>query len=375
MFLRRLLFISLFIGLLGLANFYIYRRFFRRLTPPFDRLGAITMSLLMFGELLMALDLFLDFLPPSPILYLLMASFIGMSFILLLVALVYDLTLTVSRHVPVDQERRRTIKIFFDAGVLLGALSYLFWGFIEGARKPRTNDVLVRIPDFPLPGFTIAQLTDVHIGRTLKEAFLQEVISRINEMQPDLVVITGDLCDLPAHKIRQDLQPLTALKAPCYFVTGNHEYFHGVAPILEMLRELGIRPLTNESVRLGKGDQSINLVGLNDLTGQRLGLHPPDVAAAFRQVDPAKPTIVLSHQPKSLALLKDVAFDLRLSCHTHGGQIFPFGALVKMDQPYLAGLYQHTTRQQIFVSRGTGYWGPPLRVLAPSEISRIVISA
>jgi predicted MPP superfamily phosphohydrolase len=374
MLIRQLLFIGLFIGLLGLANLYVYRRFFRRLSSPFHKPGILIIGTLMTGEILMGVDLVLDIIPLTPALYLLIGSFVGTTFILLFVALIYDLTLSVSRQVPFDQERRRTIKIFFDVGILIGAMSYLFWGFVQGARKPRINEILVKIPAFPFPGFSIAQLTDVHIGRTLKGDFLQDVVHRVNAMKPNLVVITGDLCDLPAEAIRQDLQPLAAIEAPCYFVTGNHEYFHGVEPILKLLRELGVRPLTNESVRFGQGDNFFNLVGLNDLMGKRFGKQPPDVAAAFQQVDPSKPTLLLSHQPKSIALVEEQKFDLMLSGHTHGGQIFPFGLLVKMDQPYLAGLYQHAPGKQIFVSRGTGYWGPPLRVLAPSEISRILIN-
>jgi len=188
-----------------------------------------------------------------------------------------------------------------------------------------------------------------------------------------MVVITGDLCDLPPEKISRDLEPLKTLKAPAYFVTGNHEYFHGVEAILTKLESLGIKPLTNKSTLFGNKEGSFNLVGLNDLAGERFGA-PPDVEAAYSGVDSSKATIVLSHQPKSISLVKERRCDLMLSGHTHGGQIFPFGLLVMLDQPYLVGLHQHSPDQQIFVSRGTGYWGPPLRVLAPSEISRIVIT-
>ena len=167
---------------------------------------------------------------------------------------------------------------------------------------------------------------------------------------------------------------MNKLDAPTYFVTGNHEYFHGVEPILEQVRALGIKPLTNQNVIFGNGTDRFNLVGINDLAGARFGVRPPDVVAAYQGVDQSLPVIVLSHQPKSLSLLEDNRCDLMLSGHTHGGQIFPFGLLVKLDQPYLWGLHEHKPGQQIFVSRGAGYWGPPLRVLAPSEISRIVIT-
>jgi predicted MPP superfamily phosphohydrolase len=239
---------------------------------------------------------------------------------------------------------------------------------------PEINDVVVRLSDFPFNGFTIVQLTDLHIGRTLKRDFVEKVIARTNALNPDMVVITGDLFDLPPEKISDDLEPLKTLEAPVYFVTGNHEYFHGIAPILEKVKSLGIKPLTNESIIFGNSKDSFNLVGLNDLTGERFGIEQPDADTAYEGLDESKPTIVLSHQPKSISLVEGRRCDLMLSGHTHGGQIFPFGVLVMLDQPYLEGLHEFTSGKQIFISRGAGYWGPPLRVLAPSEISRIVIT-
>jgi len=368
-------FIAVFIGVLALTNYYVYRRFFRRLSPRLHRLGALLMSLIMVGEALFAVDLVTGFIPASPAFYMGLSALLGSSFILFVVALVYDLVLSVSRRVPLDQERRRVIKVMFDGAMLVAAASYLWHGFSQGIRRPEVNDVIVRIKDFPFNGLSIVQLTDLHIGRTLQRGFLEDIVSRINAMQPDLVAITGDMFDLAPHKIRADLAPLADLEAPTYFVTGNHEYFHGVEAALAEVERLGIRPLTNQAVRFGNDQGSFNLVGINDLVGGRFGIRPPDAYAAFRGVDPTKPTIVLSHQPKSIELLAGLPFDLMLSGHTHGGQIFPFGFLVMLDQPYLAGLHEHRPGRQIFVSRGTGYWGPPLRVLAPSEISRIVITA
>ncbi len=371
---QQLVFISIFLTVLALTNYYVYRRFFCQLSPRFHTIGALLMITIMAGEVVFAVDIVTGFIPESLALYLTTSLFIGSTFMLFVIALVYDLSISVSRRVPFDQERRRVIKVIFDTAMLLAAASYLWRGFSQGTRLPEVNDVVVRIKDFPFNGFTIAQLTDVHIGRTIKREFLQEIVVRTNAMQPDLVVITGDLFDLPPHKIRHDLEPLKALDAPTYFVTGNHEYFHGVEPILEEVRALGIKPLTNQNILFGNDTGKFNLVGINDLTGARFGIRPPDVDAAYTGVDQSLPVIVLSHQPKSLSLVEGRRCDLMLSGHTHGGQIFPFGLLVKLDQPYLWGLHEHRPGQQIFVSRGTGYWGPPLRVLAPSEISRIVIT-
>jgi predicted MPP superfamily phosphohydrolase len=372
---QQLLFIIVFTSVLALVNFYVYRRFFRRLSPVIRKIGALLMLVIMAGEILFALDRMYDFIPESIAVYLLLGVFIGTTFMLFVIAVIYDLVISVSQKVPFDQERRRVIKVAFDTTVLVAAAYYLGRGVSEGTKFPEVKDVIVRIKDFPFNGFTIVQLTDVHIGRTIKRNFLKEIVAQTNAMCPDMVVITGDLFDLPPEKIMDDLQPLKTLQAPTYFVTGNHEYYVGVESVFEAVDSLGIRALSNEAVRFGNDIGSFNLVGLNDLTGNSFGTRPPDADAAYRDVDPSKPTIVLSHQPRSLPLVDGKRCDLMLCGHTHGGQIFPFGLLVMLAQPYLYGLHEFAPGKQIYVSRGTGYWGPPLRVLAPSEISRLVITA
>lgn len=371
---QQLTFVSLFLTVMALTNLYVYRRFFCQLSPIFRRSGLALMITIMLGEFIFVVDIVTGLLPNSLALYLITSAFIGSTFMLFVVALLYDLVISTSKHVPFDQERRRTIKVIFDITMLVAAAAYLLRGLSQGIKSPELNDVVVRIKDFPFNGYTIVQLTDMHIGRTLKRDFVEELVTRTNALKPDMVVITGDLFDLPAEAIKHDLEPFKRLNAPTYFVTGNHEYFHGVEANLAQIRSLGIRPLTNQHIVLGNDKGSFNLVGINDLVGQRMGIMPPDVNAAYSGLEPSRATIVLSHQPKSISLVEGRRCDLMLSGHTHGGQIFPFGLLVKLDQPYLSGLFQHTAEQQIFVSRGTGYWGPPLRILAPSEISRIVIT-
>jgi len=372
---QQLIFITIFISVFALTNYYVYKRFFCRLSPLFYKLGASLVAIVMMGEVVFAIDLVLNIFPESTALYMTLSSCIGATFILFVIALIYDLSISASRHVPFDQQRRQTIKVVFDVTMLAAAASYLWRGYSEGTRRPEINDVIVRIKDFPINGFTIVQLTDVHVGRTIKRDFVEHIVSQTNALKPDIVAITGDLFDLPPEKISHDLEPLRAIDAPVYFVTGNHEYFHGVELILEKIKALGIMPLTNSATIIGEKGRRFNLVGLNDLTGERFGFRPPDADQAYIDINQERPTIVLSHQPKSISLVEDKRCDLMLCGHTHGGQIFPFGLLVMLDQPFLEGLHEFMPGKQIFVSRGTGYWGPPLRVLAPSEISRIVITA
>lgn len=369
------IFASVFLLVMVMLNVYIWRRFLRLLTHGIGRYLVIIPILLMLGNIFFVLDIVTGIIPDSPALYMISSSFVGITFMLFVVAVVYDLSVTVSKRVPFDQSRRRTLKIIFDVTMLIMACSYLLRGLSQGIKLPDINKVRVRINKFPDNPYSIVQLTDVHVGRTIKRDFVEYLVQETNRLQPDLVVITGDLVDLHISKIEYDLYPLKDIQAPTYFILGNHEYFHGPGEALTYLRSLGITPLLNEHVVIGEADEQFNLIGINDMTGARIGLYPPDVAAAFAGVDQDKPCVVLAHQPRMITELDDYRCDLMLSGHTHGGQIFPFGLLVMTAQPYLAGLYQHDTNKQIFVSRGTGYWGPPLRVLAPSEISQITIHA
>lgn len=368
-----LIFASIFLLVMVLMNVYIWRRFLRLLA--YDKAGYLLVipTVLILGDIFFVLDIATNIIPDSPALYAISSSFVGITFMMFVVAVIYDLTITVSKRVPVDYSRRRTLKLIFDVTMLVAAFAYLLRGFSQGIKFPALNQVRVKVKDFPLEKFNLVQLTDLHVGRTIKRDFVEKLVRETNKLKPDMVVITGDLVDLSIRHIKHDLYPLKDLHAPTYFVLGNHEYFHNVGKTLAYIRELGIIPLLNEHVVIGEGDQQFNLVGLKDVSGWRADFHPPDAAAAFNGVDQSKSCIVLAHQPRMITEMDDYRCDLMLSGHTHGGQIFPFGLLVMASQPYLAGLHEHAPGRQIFVSRGAGYWGPPLRFLAPSEISQIII--
>lgn len=368
-----LLFASIFLLAMALMNVYIWRRFLRLISHAKVHYLIIIPILLMVGDAFFILDVATGVIPDSPALYYISSSFVGVTFMLFVVAVIYDLSITVSKRVPVDQSRRRMLKLVFDVTMLVAAFSYLLRGFSQGVQFPGLNKVQVKIKDFPLEHFNLVQLTDIHVGRTIKRDFVERLVAETNALKPDMVVITGDLVDLPISHIEYDLYPLKDLNAPTYFILGNHEYFHGIGEALAYIKELGIIPLLNEHVVIGEGEQQFNLVGLNDVTGLRTGFFPPDKDKAFDGADQSKACIVLAHQPRMISEMDGYRCDLMLSGHTHGGQIFPFGLLVMAAQPYLAGLHAHSPAQQIFVSRGTGYWGPPLRFLAPSEISQLII--
>ncbi len=365
---------SIFLLVMAAANFYVYHRFIRKLSPALRRWTALIPALLMVGEVLFVLDAAMDLFHGSPWFYLVSAAFVGCTFVLFVVATVYDLVMTISRRVPWASPARRQLKIGFDVVAVAVAAAYVAVGLIQALSAPRLNDVAVHIKGFPFEHYTLVQLSDLHVGPLIRRADVTALVRRVNALHPDVVVITGDLVDRDVSKIADDLEPLRRLQAPAYFITGNHEYFHGPGRVVDFVRGLGITPLLNEWVRVGKGSRGFYLIGLNDLTGERAGVLQPDIDKAYRGTDPALPVVLLAHQPKTLARLGRHRCDLMISGHTHGGQIFPFGFLVMIDQPYLSGLHRDADGHQIFVSRGTGFWGPPLRVFAPAEITRIVLT-
>ncbi len=367
------LFFLAFIGVMALLNLYVYKRFFKKLHPPFNNYAFLIPSVLMIGEILFVLEAMLHLFKETPTLYFLLSASIGVTFLLFVTALIYDLNLSVFKRVPYQESRRKFIKIVFDTTMLILAFSYLFKGIKGGLSDPVLNTIHTKIDGFGNDEYTLIQLSDLHVGRTIKKTFVEALVRRVNAQGPDLVVITGDLIDHDLDTIIDDLAPLQNIAAPSYFILGNHEYFHGAREIIKHIDTLGIRVLLNENVQIDDKGVRFNLVGMTDIMGERIGQYPMDIEKSYKGIDPSLPTIVLAHQPKTILRLKERQCDLMLSGHTHGGQIFPFGLLVMIDQPYLSGLYQHSPQQQIYVSRGAGYWGPPIRVLAPSEISKIVI--
>jgi len=367
------LFFLVFLAVMALLNYYIYKRFLKKLHNPLAKYSFVIPSALMLAEVLFVIEAITHALATSASLYYILAASIGITFLLFVVALVYDLNLSLFKKVPFQESRRRFIKITFDITMLILAVSYLFKGLKGGLSDPILNTINVNIKGFDADEYAIIQLSDVHVGRTIKKDFIERLVQRVNAEKPNIVVLTGDLIDYDLDKIKEDLAPLQGITVPCYFILGNHEFFHGATRIINHMKSLDIKVLVNENLQIIDNDIRFNLIGLSDVMGERVGEYPMDINTAYKGIDKNIPSIVLAHQPKSILRLKDRPCDLMLSGHTHGGQIFPFGLLVMVDQPYLAGLYEHTPSQQIFVSRGTGYWGPPIRVLAPSEISKIII--
>ena len=266
-------------------------------------------------------------------------------------------------------------------------------GFLNARRTPAVVRVDVPIAGLPaaLHGFTLAQISDIHVGPTIKHAFLQRIVAKVNTLGADVVAITGDLVDGRVTELAGHVAPLAGLQSRhgTFFVTGNHEYYSGANAWIAELRRLGLTVLMNEHVVLyhGKGsapdaqDDSqtvapLVLAGVNDFTAHHFDLtHKSDPALALHGAPAnALVRVLLAHQPRSAQAASDAGFDLQLSGHTHGGQFWPWNLFVPLQQPFTAGL-NRLQNLWVYTSRGTGYWGPPKRFGAPSEITALRLVA
>ena len=259
------------------------------------------------------------------------------------------------------------------AVLLLGLLATVL-GFWNARRTAQVVRVDVPITNLPaaLHGFTVAQITDIHVGPTIKTRYLQAIVRRVNTLDADMVAITGDLVDGSVADLGAHVAPLSTLSSRhgSYFVTGNHEYYSGAHAWITELRRLGVQVLMNEHVVLQQGGASLVLAGVADFHADRFDKNhrsDPHAALAGAPLD-AGVRVLLAHQPRSAFEAAKAGFDVQLSGHTHGGQFWPWNLFVPMQQPFTAGL-RRLQDLWVYTSRGTGYWGPPKRFGAPSEIT------
>lgn len=260
---------------------------------------------------------------------------------------------------------------------LLGFLITLL-GFSNARRTAAVSRVTIPISNLPaaLEGFKLVQISDIHIGPTIRGDYLRRIVAAVNRLHPDMVAITGDLVDGSVRELASHVEPLTGLvsRHGSYFVTGNHEYYSGAHAWITELRRLGVTVLLNDHVVLRHDGAVVVVAGVTDYSAAQFDpTHRSNPLAAIAGSPPdAGVKILLAHQPRSAPAAADAGFDLQLSGHTHGGQFMPWIFFVRMQQPFVAGL--HRVRQLwVYTSRGTGYWGPPKRFGAPSEITLLTL--
>ena len=259
------------------------------------------------------------------------------------------------------------------SAVVALALLLTLLGLYNARKPPRVKTVDVPLKDLPtaLHGFKIAQISDMHIGPTIKRPAMKYVVSTINRLEVDAVAITGDLVDGNVYELSRHVAPLAGLRSRhgTFFVTGNHEYYSGHLPWIKYLPTLGVRVLLNEHVILLHHNVPIVIAGVTDFSAASYDTsHRTDVALAVTGAPRAAIKVLLAHQPRSAPAAQLAGFDLQISGHTHGGQFLPWNFFVKMQQPFTAGLHR-VKNMLVYISRGTGYWGPPKRFGAPSEIT------
>ena len=309
-------------------------------------------------------------------------SWMGALWLIFVGLVVSDLALLVARvagWLPLDDApsmlavaRWRAVAVLA-AAAALGAV-----GMWSALAPPRVRRVPLRIPGWPaeLDGYELVQLSDLHLGSLLGPSFARAVVDRTNALQPDALAITGDLVDGDVEALAPAVAPFGELRARdgVYFVTGNHDYYSGADPWLDEIRRLGIRVLRNERVSL-RGTAGFDLAGVDDRQGQMFGGdHGEDLAQALDGRARGRPVILLAHQPLGFREAAGRGVSLMLSGHTHGGQIAPFMLLTKaVYSRYVAGLYRRGD-SQLYVHRGTGFWGPPFRLGAPAEITLFEIT-
>lgn len=248
----------------------------------------------------------------------------------------------------------------------IAALANVAWGY-------RIREVRITVPRLPaaLNGFTIAQLSDLHLNGEKSISWLERVVADTNRLEPDLIVITGDLLDADLRTLPGAVETLRGLKAKhgVYAVTGNHETYAGLNMFMEVAREANIIVLRNSVATIAG---QLDLIGIDDAVSAR----PKEAAAVLERIMPEekvrRPRILLAHQPHSFDAARALGVDVQLAGHTHAGQIPPLDLIVHFVFKYPQGLYR-TDNASIYTTTGTGYWGPPMRLTSRSEIAKITL--
>jgi uncharacterized protein len=280
-------------------------------------------------------------------------------------------------ELPESAERRRFFADVLNFGIVGGATGLSALGFAAARRVPEVVEVEVPIADLhpDLVGLRIVQLTDVHVGPTIRGAWLDQVVEVVNSLDADLVALTGDFVDGKVETLGPELAGLGRIQATygAFFVTGNHEYYWDGPAWCRAIAAHGPTVLINEHRCIERGAATLLVAGVSDIgAGRHVAGHASDPAAAKAGAPAHDLSLLLAHQPRSVFAAAEAGFDLQLSGHTHAGQYFPMSLMIYLFQPYVAGLERHGDTQ-IYVSRGTGYWGPPNRAGSPSEITLLTL--
>jgi predicted MPP superfamily phosphohydrolase len=373
-------FLSVVLAVLGGAHYYVWVRLVRDLGLPQAGQHALTVSLIAL-YLLVPISFFVRRAGERWALPLVWVPsvWLGVLLLLFVVLLLGDAGRVVIALVqrlgdapPADPERRTALARLFAIGVASITAALGLAAVRSGLARVALREVEVRLTRLPaaMDGTTIVQMTDIHVGPTIRRDFVEQIVATANAANPDVIAITGDLVDGSVADLREHVAPLAQLRARygVYFVTGNHEYYSGADAWCAELERIGIRVLRNERVSIGDAEASFDLAGIDDEHAH------PDLRRAVAGRDESRALVLLAHQPRAVFEAVKHGVGLQLSGHTHGGQIWPWNLLVRLQQPVVSGLARFG-ETQVYVSNGTGYWGPPMRLAAPAEITRVRLRA
>ena len=380
------IFLSIFSAILLLGNYYIFSHIVTALALS---AGASTWLAVLLGSL--SLLIFLAFpitrfatrKQAAPFAWLAF-SWMGMLLLMLTAFALSDLfwtALTIATYYGAyNPENLSLLHQRIDLLTLGISVVLSLIAIVNGLRPVVIKSLTVKLNKLPLSfqGFRLVQISDLHIGPLIDGKWLKRIVDQVNHLNPDIIVLTGDLVDGSVNDLREHVAPLAELRAKhgIYFITGNHEYYSGVDEWCAHVSHLGLTVLRNERVKITNNDgDSFDLVGVDDWAGGQFG-QGPDLPKALAGRDDNHALILLAHQPAAIAEAAQHKVDLQLSGHTHGGQIWPFNYLVYLQQPYSKGLHRYkNTSTQIYTSAGTGFWGPPMRLGTKSEITHITLHA
>ena len=369
--------VGFFLALYGAAHYYLARRLI--LEPgwpdPWSGVMWISLAVVAFAILFQPVSerffpLWVDRLVVWPA-----ALWMGIGFFLLLALAASDFALWSFNQLGWTEgpsfARDRTWALL---GVVLPLSA---WALYQGLQKPGVRQVEIRLGRWPrnLDGFKIVQISDIHFGPILSDRFARWLTGRVNGLEPNLIVVTGDLVDGRVDKIGYTVEPLADLHAPCgrWFVTGNHDHYSNATDWVGCAQSLGMKVLRNTHTVIEQAGGSFVLAGVDDHRSRQMpGEGGEDLEAALTGISEALPVVLLAHDPTTFHEASRQGVDLQLSGHTHGGQIWPFHYGVRLAMPWVAGLYRRKD-STLYVSRGTGFWGPPMRLGAPAEITEITL--
>jgi uncharacterized protein len=380
------MFIVVILGVFALAHLYIWKRLIKDTTGPgrtrWTLTGVlVTLAVLLVGTLV--LPRAADRIEPAWLAWPGYLWFALVSYLLLVLLVLEPVRLLLRRWVrqtPVEPAEdsattavNRRVFLARTSAVAAGVASVglVGTGAVTALSAPELLQLPVRLRklDPAFDGFRIAVVSDIHLGPLLGRAHTERIVRMVNETEPDLVAIVGDLVDGTVEQLGHAAEPLRDLasREGSFFVTGNHEYFTDTAAWLRYLEQLNVQTLRNENTVIRRGSAAFDLAGVNDISGTQHA-DPPDYDRALTGTGQDRPTVLLAHQPVMVSEAATRGVDLQLSGHTHGGQTWPFNFVVRAAQPSLAG-FSTVQDTQLYVTKGAGFWGPPVRVGIPPDIT------